>query len=464
MLINYIIRRLLLMIPTFIGITIVYFTVLQLAPGGPVENQIAQMQKAMSGEGGKGGMASMGVKFDMANHGIPKEAIEQLRKFYGFDKPIPIRYLLWIGLWPREKIDKKLELNKITRVTLKNENDKNGKMFQLQQWVKLERDDLGNIKILQSGIGADFAFNNYPELPPYSKIKNWYDGKKWKYKKVEKDEDDEKEDDGKEYYRIFIPTFSGILQGDFGNSYSYGVPVINLIVSRFPISVWFGLISFFIHYLISIPLGISKALKHKSFWDFSTSVFLFFLSSIPSFTLGLILLMTFASSSSTLRIDWIPLGGFRSDDWEILSNWDKLIDQIKHTILPIIPWVAGGFSMTVMMVKNNLLENLSNDYVRTAFAKGLRENKVIYGHAFRNSLIPIIGGLTGLLSIILTSSYLLEKTFNIKGLGLLTFQALLTRDYPISLAYLVISSIIGLASALLADLLWAMINPRIRFN
>ncbi|MDA8245072.1 MAG: ABC transporter permease subunit [Elusimicrobia bacterium] len=272
----------------------------------------------------------------------------------------------------------------------------------------------------------------------------------------------------KEYYHLdkSIPEgysrwFWGILHLDFGTSYIYGKPVLDVIVSKFPISVYFGLIGYFASWIICIPLGVSKAIRHKTGYDTATSVLVFIGYSIPGFVACLILLMMFGGGSFW---DFVPLGGFRSDNWSQLGFFAKILDQVHHTIVPLIGYLIGGFASMTILMKNSLLDNLGADYVRTAFAKGLSERRVIFVHAMRNSLIPLTVGIGQALGLLFAGSFLIEKTCNIPGMGLLGYNSIIQRDYPIILGVLVFMVLIRLTGNIFSDVIWAMIDPRIRFG
>ena len=240
-------------------------------------------------------------------------------------------------------------------------------------------------------------------------------------------------------------------------------PVTEVMAPRFKVSLFFGLTGIIISYLVCIPLGIRKALQHGSFFDFGTSVTIFIAYSIPGWALGGVLLVIFGGGSFW---DVFPLGGFRSPSeiWETLSPIQKIFDQIHHMILPIIAWTIGSFATMTVLMKNSLLENLSQDYVRTAFAKGLTEKRVIWLHAMRNSLIPIASGIGHILGIVIAGSYFIERMFNIDGFGKLAYEAVLARDYPITLGFLVIVVGIRLIGNIISDLALATVDPRIRFK
>ena len=338
---SYFLRRLLLIIPTFIGITVVVFVIMHFVPGGPVERQIMRYRMATM-EGGGGGQ-QLAVS-------LPEDAVEEIRRYYGFDKPVHIRYIEWLG---------------------------------------------------------------------------------------------------------------NVVRLDLGNSYIYQEPVWDVIKSRFPVSIFLGLTGFLLNYLICVPLGVIKAIRHRSTFDFVTSAFVFLGYSVPGWALGTVLLVLFGGGSL-----WsvFPLGGFRPDNWEYLTAGQKIAQQAWHMALPVFCYMVGGFATLTILTKNSLLENMSQDYVRTAFAKGLKKKRVIFVHALRNSLIPIATGLGHVFSLILAGSFLIEKVFNIDGMGYLGYTSILQRDYPVALGILVISSLLMLIGNILSDVIYAIVDPRIRFR
>jgi len=360
MLWQYFARRFLLVIPTFFGCTILVFTVMQLAPGGPLERAIMQMKAAAAQTGEVGGSGAM-VGADAT---LPESAMEELRRYYGYDKPIPVRYLRWLGVWPRED----------------------------------------------------------------------FDGRKH---------------------------FSGLLTGDLGKSFVYEEPVWDVIKPRFKISIFFGLWGFLVSYTVCVPLGIMKALRHGSPADFLSSALVFLGYSIPGWALVSVLLVLLGGGSF---LDLVPLGGFRSDNWEEMSLWGKVIDQLHHCIVPMIGWSIASFAVTTVLMKNSLLENLSADYVRTAFAKGLREKRVVWLHVMRNSLIPIAATIGHIVSILLAGSYLIEVAANIDGFGMLGYRSVLERDFTVIMGVLVIGVFLRLFGNILSDMALATIDPRIRFK
>ncbi len=340
---SYFVRRFLLIIPTFLACTIVVFTILELTPGGPFEQKMMEVEQQMRGGGEAGG----GSGDARGGSQIPEESKQALREYFNLDKPIQMRYLIWLG-------------------------------------------------------------------------------------------------------KIF--------QGDFGESYKYAEPVMDVITSRFPISIYFGLIGFALSYIVCIPLGIYKAIKHGSPFDLATSVIVFIGYSIPGWALGAVIM-------SIDRGGIFPLGEFQSFDFEQMAFWDQVVDRVAHTALPVFCYMVGGFATLTVLMKNSLMENLGQDYVRTAFAKGLTERRVVFVHALRNSLIPIAGGLGHAFSIIIFGgSFLIEKTFNIDGIGYLGFQSAVSRDYTVVMGVLVMGVSLQLIGNIFSDLLYAVFDPRIRFK
>ena len=340
----YFLRRFLLIVPTFLGITVAVFVIMQFVPGGPVERRIMQYQMAAASGSGIGAGVSRGAAT------LPEDALEQIRAYYGFDKPVHIRYIQWL----------------------------------------------------------------------------------WK-----------------------------VLHLDLGTSYIYQDPVWDVIRSRFPISIFLGLTGFLLSYVICIPLGVIKAVRHGSKFDVVSSALVFMGYSVPGWALGTALLVLFGGGSF-----WslFPLGGFRPDNWDYLSVWGKITGQIHYMFLPVVCYMVGSFATLTILSKNSLMENLGQDYVRTAFAKGLPERRVIFKHALRNSLIPLVTGLGNVIGLILAGSFLIERVFNIDGMGYLGYTAILQRDYPVALGILVIDSLLMLVGNILSDIIYAVVDPRIRFK
>ena len=423
--IEYILRRILLMIPTFLGSTVLVFTILQLAPGGPIEQIMINLQMGGAfGEGG-GGLDSDG------GLSLPPKALKELERFYGFDKPIYQRYLSWLGVWPREIKHRDFFIPQGEVNVEKRVGKKDGRLWKVD--IEISK---GNSVFVYEKDGTISSV--------------------WKAR-VEK-----RSEEGIEAV-VYQTEFSGILTGNLGKSYTFLEPVLDVMKPRFKISLFFGLTGILLSYLVCIPLGIKKALSHGSAFDFSSSALIFIAYSIPGWALGGVLLVLFGGGSF---FDVFPLGGFRSPSeiWDTLTPIQKVFDQIHHMILPIIAWTITSFATMTVLMKNSLLENLSQDYVRTAFAKGLKEKRVIWLHAMRNSLIPIASGIGHILGVVIAGSYFIERMFNIDGFGRMAFEAILSRDYPITLGFLVIVVMIRLLGNLISDITLAAVDPRIRFK
>lgn len=335
----YFIRRLLLVIPTFIGVTLLVFAITRLVPGGPVDEILQQLQVA--GGDGSSGQAVGGET-------LSDEQINQLNAFYGLDKPILSAYFDWIQ------------------------------------------------KVLQLDLGLSTRFQD---------------------------------------------------------------PVLSLIAERLPVSLFYGITTLIIVYGVCLPLGIAKAIRHNSSFDNISSVLVFIGYAIPGYVLGILLLNILA-----YQFDFFPMGGFVSDDFETLSITDKVVDVFKHAVLPLTAYVAGSFAMLTFLMKNALLENLSKDYMKTAIAKGLSFRQSVFRHALRNSLIPIATGFGGILGVVLSGSFLIESIFNIDGIGLLGYESIIKRDYPVVMGILVISSLLYLLGNILSDICVAIVDPRVKFE
>ena len=233
-------------------------------------------------------------------------------------------------------------------------------------------------------------------------------------------------------------------------------------ISKLPVSISLGVWSFFIVYLTCIPLGISKAIRDGSAFDVITSTLILIGYSIPGFVLGITLLVFFGGGSF---YDVFPLRGIISDNWESLSTVDKVLDYLWHMVLPITASVIGSFAVMTMLTKNSFIEEIRKQYVLTARAKGLTENAVLYKHVFRNAIIPLITGFpAAFIGAFFTGSLLIETIFSLDGLGLLSYESVLKRDYPVVLATLYLFTLLGLFAKLLADISYVLIDPRINFE
>jgi microcin C transport system permease protein len=336
---RYFLFRTLSVLPTLFGISVLCFLLVQLTPGGPVEQALAEWRGA-----GMGGEVAGGDRLS-----ITEEQRAELLRYFGFDRPLHERYFRWIG---------------------------------------------------------------------------------------------------------------SVLRLDFGTSYHYGEPVLDLLWRTLPVSLLFGIASFFATYLVCIPLGVAKAVKDGTPFDAVSSGIVFFLYAIPPFALGIVLIVLFGGGSF---FDWFPIQGLTSENFDELSFFGKLADLLHHLFLPLVCHVVGSFAMLTMMTKNSLLEQLRQDYVLTARAKGLDEKTVLWKHAFRNALLPIASNLGQWLSVFFTGSLLLETIFGLNGIGRLSYESIVRRDYPIVLANILILSTLHIAGNLLSDLLYVKIDPRIEF-
>ncbi|MBN8418119.1 MAG: ABC transporter permease subunit [Verrucomicrobia bacterium] len=228
---------------------------------------------------------------------------------------------------------------------------------------------------------------------------------------------------------------------------------------RFPISLFYGITSIILTYLVCVPLGVLKAIKHRTPTDTATSVLIFFGYAIPEFVLGVFLMVIFAA-----RLRWFPLEGFVSVNFAELSFFGKAYDLFHHAFLPLCCYMVGSFAGLTMLVKNNLLDQLASDYVRTAVAKGVEFKRAVIGHALRNSFIPVAATMGQALTVLVAGSFLIERIFDIDGFGLMGFNALLEKDYPIVMATVTVSGLLLMLGNLLSDMITARLDPRIRFE
>ncbi len=250
-----------------------------------------------------------------------------------------------------------------------------------------------------------------------------------------------------------------VFQFDLGESLRYHEPVWDIIKARFPVSLFYGFITTFLAYLISIPLGIIKGIKHHSLFDTASSFLIFVGYAVPNFVFGIFLLLVFA-----FHFEVFPLGGFMSDDFSDMSLWQQIMDLFDHGFLPILSYMVGQFALMTVLMKNSLMDNIASDYVRTAMAKGLTYKKTVFRHALRNSLIPLATHFGNNISLILTGSLLVEKIFNIDGMGLLGYESVVERDFSVVMGLLVISSLLLMIGNILSDICVALVDPRVQFK
>lgn len=446
---SYFLRRFLLIPPTLLGITFLVFAITRFVPGGPMDRMLQQAAGSADGGGAKKATSSAGG-------GLSEEQMEELEEQFGLDKAMPVAYLQWLGVLPREVRLSKGEFGVTgdgiiggggedpdNTATLVLRGD--GRLVE----VKKKGDAIVSEKFRVDG--ADIT----------------KEGWKIRYESVAMREERFKR---RSQEGAKVPTyspravayrtnFSGLLQGDLGRSTVYNDPVGQMILDRVPVAVYFGLLTAIITYAVCLPLGVIKALKHRTFIDSASSVLIFIGYSIPGFALGAILLVHLGA-----RMNLFPLFGLTSPDFAEMERWDQVKDLAHHTVLPLLCYLVGSFAMLTMLTKNNLMDQLSADYVRTAVAKGVGFRRAVFGHAFRNSMIPIATSMGSLVEIFIGGSILVETVFDIQGFGLLQYQAVIARDVPVIMGTLTIAAFLMLLGKVLSDVIVAMVDPRIKFK
>jgi microcin C transport system permease protein len=346
--IRYIGKRLLLMIPTLLGVLFLTFAVIQFVPGGPVEQMVSLMRGKGAGGGEAGGNQQALYR---GQQGIDAERLAEIKVLYGFDKPAPERF-----------------------------------------WLMLK----------------------------------------------------------------------GFATFDLGTSFFHQKSVWDLIKEKMPVSISLGLWTLVITYLISIPMGIAKAVRDGSRFDTATSFIIMSGYAIPSFVLGVLLLVLFGGGSF---LQWFPLRGLTSDNWAQLSMGGKVLDYLWHIAMPVFAEVVGSFAVITMLTKNTFIEEIRKQYVLTARAKGLPERAVLYRHIFRNALLPLLTGFpAAFIGAFFTGSLLIETLFSLDGLGLLSYNAIMQRDYPVVMGTLYIFTIAGLFAKLISDISYVIADPRVKFD
>ncbi|MDY7532729.1 microcin C ABC transporter permease YejB [Pseudomonas sp. Bout1] len=345
----YIVRRLLLIIPTLVIILLVNFVIVQAAPGGPVEQAIAHLQGI--GGGGVGGSSAESLSSgSRASRGLDPKLIKDIEKQYGFDKPAPER--LWLML------------------------------------------------------------KSYAQL-------------------------------------------------DFGNSFFRGKSVTDLILEKMPVTISLGLWATLITYLVSIPLGIRKAVRHGSSFDVWSSTAIVIGYAMPAFLFAMFLIVVFAGGTS---LNWFPVRGLVSENFDQLGTVGKIADYFWHLVLPVSALVIGGFATLTILTKNSFLNEITRQYVVTARAKGLSERRVLYGHVFRNAMLLVISGIPqAFIAVFFAGSLLIEVIFSLDGLGRMSYEAAVSRDYPVVFGSLFIFTLFGLLIKLIGDLCYTLVDPRIDF-
>lgn len=352
---GYILKRLLLIIPTLLGILLINFAIVQFAPGGPVELMLAKLEahdtSATAGFSGVSHETMHETGAYQGKEGVDPELVAEIKKMYGFDKPAPTR--LWIML---------------------------------------------------------------------------------------------------KHYAQF----------DFGTSYFQDKKVIDLIIEKLPVSISLGLWTTLLAYLVCIPLGIRKAIKDGSQFDVYTSGVIIVGYAVPNFLFAVLCIVLFAGGSF---FDVFPLQGLVSDDWQQLSWFGKLTDYLWHMALPVLAMAISGFATLTMLTKNSFLDEIHKQYVISAYAKGNTEKRVLYKHIFRNAMLIVIAGFpAAFIGILVTGNLLIEVVFSLDGLGLLGYEAVINRDYPVLFGTLFIFTLFGLVLNLIGDLMYVLIDPRINFE
>jgi len=428
----YILRRLLLIPITLLGITFIVFSITRFLPGGPMEQAI---QEATMAENRASKAATAGS--------LSNEQLEQLRMSFGMNENIAKGYAMWLGFIPREYNPRFVDLDteKDRTLVLLSTTGPDGKAASLKAYVAGK-----------AGAPLDL------ELETGGKPDGWY----VRYgRNVPRGEEAKTKEPGDDNSRavVFQRRFSGILQGDLQNSLIYGDPVGQVIRERLPVSLFYGLMTAILTYAISIPLGILKAIKHRTWIDNWSSIALFIGYSIPGFALGGVLLLWFA-----FQRDWFPFSGFVSANFDELGPLDKLKDLLHHAVLPLICYMLSRVALSTMLMKNSIMDVLASDYIRTAVAKGSSFRHAIVGHAVRNSIIPIAATVGQMLAALVSGSFLIESVFDINGAGQLGFHAATHYDYNVMMGVLFLSATVLMMGNLLSDVLLALINPRIRFE
>lgn len=250
-----------------------------------------------------------------------------------------------------------------------------------------------------------------------------------------------------------------VVRGDLGRSYRYNEPVWDVIVERFPVSSYYGIVTLVITYLVCIPLGVLKAIRHRTAVDNLTSVLIFVGYAIPGYALGSLLLLYFS-----VRLEWFPMGGFVSMAFHEKDFAGQVADLASHSALPLACYLVGSFALVTLLLKNHLMDNLAADYVRTAIAKGVSFRAAVTRHAMRNSLIPIATTFGQNVTLLVSGSFLIETIFDIDGFGLLGLTAILDRDYPVVMGVVLLASVLLLLGNIVSDILVALVDPRIRFR
>ncbi len=369
------------------------------------------------------------------------EEREKLEEMFNLHEPTWKAYLQWLGVLPREHAITKSSFNDDGRAYLS---------------LQVASEPLQIVEIQKQGGMPHYL--NEKQLEE----KGWHIeliSPQKQMKRAEERGSTLAEEELRWQARAYRLSFDGLLQGEFGRSYKYNTPVWDMMIERLPATLYLGVLGAIISYGISLPLGVMKAIWHKSWFDHLSSFLIFVAYAIPGFALGAILLVYLGA-----RLEWFPIYGLTSENFASMSWQDQLKDLAWHSVLPLSCYTISTFAMNTMMMKNNLMENLSADYMRTAMAKGCRFHYAVWHHALRNSIIPIASTLGSIIGVIFGGSVLIERIFDIQGFGMLSYQALLDKDYSLIMGTLMLISLIIVLGNLIADICVALIDPRIRFG
>ncbi len=445
---DYFIRRFLLIFPTLLGISLLVFMLIRLAPGGPVQRDLQQMMGASASEGS--GASGMRESEGLA---VTPPQLFEIEEKHRRDKGVFRSYLEWLGVLPRdlERSSQSFEKDKTTvavqvpgmnlRVNLVKDGE-GGASIEIPEEMKEDQKKILSERISNGSWNARLV--SIKEL-----------SRRWQKNAKGLDVPE----DLQERAILYRSGYEGLLQGSLGRSDKYGESIISLIQQRIPISLFFGLISMVLIYSICIPLGILKAIKHRTWIDNLSSILVFSGYAIPGYVLGSFLLVFLGAN-----LDLFPLSGFVSENFDELSSGEKILDLFHHAAMPLACYLVGSFAFMTFMMKNNLMDNLAADYVRTAISKGASYRTAVFRHAFRNSIIPIATTIGQNITLIVGGSFLIETIFDINGFGLLQYNAILEKDEPVVLGVLIISAALMLLGNIISDLCVAFVDPRIRFR
>jgi len=431
-----------------LGITFLVFAITRFVPGGPMDRMLQQAAGDAEGGGKKASNEARG--------GLSEEQMEELEEQFGLDKSMPVAYLQWLGLAPREILISKGEFGKSSDAAIGGGEEDADNTSSL-----VLRGDGRLVQVKKKGAEVVSAAYRQGGKSIFD------DGWKLRYEDEKTRQDRFRrrsaEGDAVPSYppRVvaFKTRFSGLLQGDLGRSTVYNDKVGSMILARVPVALYFGLLTAVITYAVCLPLGVLKALRHRTFIDSASSILIFIGYSIPGFALGAILLVHLGA-----RMSLFPLFGFTSPDFAEMGTWDQVKDLVHHTVLPLLCYLVGTFAMLTMLTKNNLMDQLASDYVRTAVAKGLDFRQAVFRHALRNAFIPAAATMGQALTLVVGGSFLIERIFDIDGFGLMGFNALLERDSAIIMGTVTIGGVLLMLGNVLSDLITARLDPRIRFE